>query len=191
MKASIYCLFFTILLAIPTARADDKPRWGKVVCSSVSESDAVQFATQNHFLDNWDFEHVAKPPYVAPKGTLSCSLPLLVTSDTDNQGRTFYRLEVSLIDQPFGHLPPCTVSYYDHSPTRKFAPNGSGDGYADLVPGGNDFDVSFSDSDQSRYDMDDFTITRVGRDSQITWSGETQGDEEAHVPIVTSCHLEF
>jgi len=194
MKFNFLLVTTTIvfLFCLAAAQAAKKPRWGKVICASVAEADAIQFATKNPFLDNWDYASQPldqAPPYVAPKGTLACTLPVQIFPTTDLNGGPAFELEVNFVDQPF-HLDPCVVTYYDHSRTRRFKPDGGGHGYVDLVPGSNDFDLTVSDMNQTRYQSDDFTVVDIGRKSQISWAGESR-DSQPHAPIVTSCHLEF
>jgi hypothetical protein len=182
--------FLFLALSAFTAHADAKPQWGKVICEAVPEADAVAFATSNHFLDNWDTQHEATPPYVAPRGTIACTLPVQFTSDTDSTGHTFMRVSVQFIDAPFKPA-PCTVIYYDHSRTRHFSANGAGDGFADLVDGSpGDFNVSFIDNDQSKYESDEFNLIDVGRTPKIDWAGEWR-DDEPRVPILSNCHLDL
>jgi hypothetical protein len=190
MRTLFFAMTFVMTLLVNSVSyADQEPRFGKVICEAVSHSDALQFAQNSHFLDNWDYLHQKLPPYTAPVGTLACTLPVEYTSDTDVEGHTFYTLYSPFRLEPF-HLKACTVTYYDQRHSRHFKADGEGRGYVDLVPGTNDFAVFFYDNDQTKYQSDEFLATQIGRDRQIVWMGETQ-DDRSHVPIVSNCHVEL
>jgi hypothetical protein len=176
------------LVSLPSFAAET--RWARIVCEAVPQNEAVSFATANHFLGSWDYLHETRPPYVAPKGTLACTVPARVTSDTDSSGHLFYTLDITLLDQPF-HLAPCVVAYFDGTRGRRFSAFGSGMGYVDLVPGVNSMDATFSDLDH--FDVtehNDFSVASIGRDPAVTWASETRGDGTP-MPVVSRCHVEL
>lgn len=186
-RLTFIILFFVIL---PHAQAaKPKPKWGKVICTHVTQDDAVKFAHESVFLENWDYNTQPEPPYVAPIGSLSCTLPMQVQTIA-NEGGTAFQTTVYFIDQPY-KLPACEVKYFDGSKTRHFKVHGGGDGFFDLIgPDSGSMSAYFDDFNQHKYQTDEFMITNVGRKADISWAGEAR-DDHKHMPIVTNCHAEF
>jgi hypothetical protein len=130
------------------------------------------------------------PPYVAPKGTLSCTLPLLLSKTIDKDGFANYVLSVTFVDQPF-RLADCGVTYYDGTKNRVFKPDG--DGYDDVyTPGTLDgFSAYVDDFGQTKYPENQFMMMGIGNSPAILWAAEIRDDEKPHVPIVSNCHMEI
>ncbi len=178
-----------------TAFCDDPDRWGMLQCDSVTQSEAVQFATDNHFLDNYDWSSNPigqEPPYVAPSATLTCSLPLAMRAFSDH-GILTYRVDSEFRGSPYP-VPVCVLSYFDGTPTEVFQPSGMVDGYLSPDPNEilNSVAVHFADS-SGKSKFEDMMAIEVSATSKVFWiSGIPKGyGLNNHVPIVSRCQVNF
>jgi hypothetical protein len=182
-------LLLALAIGAASAQAANSPKvWGQVICQAVAQSDAVAYAQSNHFLDNWDPDKDPNPPYVAPVGTLDCSLPIQVTKETNDNG-TFYYIQVKTQGAP-SPIGNCKIIYYNGTPTRTFHADGEGNGYLGMVGSDSDFTPFFDDNDQTQYTYDQFMIDGVGTTPTINWSGEIR-DDKPHIPILSNCNITF
>lgn len=175
-----------------SASAVGAVKWGKVVCVAVGPTDAVEFAHRSPFIygDSLVKTPVGEElPYVAPKGTLSCTLPFQIRADLNSDGTTFYDLDVYQVGVPF-KLPKCQVRYFDGSKSRSFRASGSGEGWAGMTGSEVHFDVVFSDDGNRKYTTDTFIVTEVSDQSITAWAPEA-ADARPSEPIVTGCHVEL
>jgi len=157
--------------------ANPLPGWGKVVCESVTSSQANSFA-QSHQV----------------KGTVSCMLPLKAWEIPNNMGDPklkSYSLYVVLVDPPM--LPDCKVTYFDGvTPSRAFKASGSGHGYINLVPGIDTFDLAFSIFGPSmKTDPDNLIAIEINTHPTLMLISEMTGSITDEETYVSQCHMEL
>jgi hypothetical protein len=184
-------LFFLSFTSVH-AKTKEDAKWGKLICEAVTAEESETFAKDHHFIDNFYFDRTspAEPPYVPPKGTLACVLPLQFLPFTDIVGAKSYSVSANFVDSPFKPS-KCRVTYFGNSRARTFAQNGGGSG---LVAHSDDdtsgrVDGYFSDFG-SVHEEDDFLVSNVEKKAQVMWTPETP-DSEPHVPIVSRCRVEI
>ena len=184
MTKSSLALLISILGLCSFAQAN-----GRLVCEAVSKAEAQKFAASSHFMGNFDVLNAPEgqePPYVEPKGTLSCAVPVSVQPVENSLGEAASEITVLQSDASA----KCQVTYFDGTPARSFPAVGSGHGYANLLPNLVGVSASFTDTTSSAIE-DDISAADVSDKPQVLWSSEWTGSDYPEVPLVSKCHVEL